>query len=96
MFAGKWSCVCILIDLFNRETIGYSAGPKKDAILVYKAFSRIDPNLNNISILHANRGSEFNNNVIDGLIETFSIQRSVSKKACPYDNAMAEATFKVF
>ncbi len=94
--AGKWNYICILIDLFNREIIGYSAGPKKDAILVYQAFSRINANLNDISIFHTDRGSEFKNNVIEGLIETFDIKRSLSQKGCPYDNAVAEATFKVF
>ncbi|GAU78238.1 mobile element protein [Fusibacter sp. 3D3] len=94
--AGKWNYVCILIDLFNREIIGYSAGPKKDALLVYQAFSRANVNLNNISIFHTDRGSEFKNNVIEGLIKNFNIQRSLSKKGCPYDNAVAEATFKVF
>jgi transposase InsO family protein len=94
--AGKWNYVCILIDLFNREIIGYSAGPKKDAILVYQAFSQINANLNDISIFHTDRGSEFKNNVIEGLIETFNIKRSLSQKGCPYDNAVAEATFKVF
>jgi transposase InsO family protein len=94
--AGKWNYVCILIDLFNREIIGYSAGAKKDAVLVYQAFSRINANLNDISIFHTDRGSEFKNNVIEGLIETFDIKRSLSQKGCPYDNAVAEATFKVF
>jgi len=94
--AGKWNYVCVLIDLFNREIIGYSAGPKKDAMLVYQAFSRINENLSHISIFHTDRGSEFKNNIIEGLIDTFNIQRSLSKKGCPYDNAVAEATFKVF
>ncbi|MBM7561123.1 transposase InsO family protein [Fusibacter tunisiensis] len=30
------------------------------------------------------------------MIETFDIKRSLSQKGCPYDNAVAEATFKVF
>lgn len=30
------------------------------------------------------------------MIDTFNITRSLSKKGCPYDNAVAEATFKVF
>lgn len=33
--------------------------------------------------------------VIDRLLATFSINRSLSKKGCPYDNAVADATFKV-
>lgn len=81
--AGKWNYVCILIDLFNREIIGYSAGPKKDAMHIYQAFSRINANLNDISIFYTDRGSEFENNVIEGLIEIFDIKRSLSQKVCP-------------
>jgi transposase InsO family protein len=94
--AGKWHYVCIILDLYNREIIGYSAGSKKDALLVYQAFASINYNLNDISIFHTDRGNEFKNNTIDGLIETFNIKRSLSKKGCPYDNAVAEATFNVF
>ncbi len=65
--SGKWNYVCVLIDLFNREIIGYSAGPKKDAMLVYQAFSRINANLNDVSIFHTDRGSEFKNDVIEGV-----------------------------
>ena len=93
---GKWNYVCLILDLFNREIIGYSVGPKKDAILVYMAFASIKYNLNDIEIFHTDRGSEFKNNVIEGVISTFNIQRSLSKKGCPYDNAVAEATFKIF
>lgn len=88
--------MCILLDLFNREIIGHSAGARKDAKLVYKAFTTVKNNLDNINIFHTDRGNEFKNNVIDGLIDTFNIKRSLSKKGCPYDNAVAEATFKVF
>lgn len=94
--AGKWNYVCFIIDLFNREIIGFSAGKRKDAILVYQAFASIQERLDDISIFHTDRGNEFKNNVIDGLIETFNIKRSLSQKGCPYDNAVAEATFKIF
>ena len=94
--AGKWNYVCFIIDLFNREIIGYSAGKHKDAVLVYQAFASIRHRLDDISIFHTDRGNEFKNNTIDGLIETFDIKRSLSKKGCPYDNAVAEATFKIF
>lgn len=93
---GKWNYICILLDLYNREIIGYAAGKNKDANLVYKAFTRIERPLVDIKILHTDRGHEFKNNIIDGLLATFNINRSLSKKGCPYDNAVAEATFKVF
>ena len=37
---------------------------------------------------------EFDNHLIDEVLETFKIKRSLSTKGCPYDNAVAEATMK--
>lgn len=34
--------------------------------------------------------------MIDDVLDAFSIQRSLSNKGTPYDNAVAEALFKVF
>jgi putative transposase len=91
----KWNYICILIDLFNREIIGYSTGAHKDAGLVYKAFASIKTNLQNISLFHTDRGNEFKNQLIEDVLKTFAIKRSLSMKGCPYDNAVAEATFKI-
>ena len=32
---GKWNYICLIIDLFNREIIGYAAGKNKNADLVF-------------------------------------------------------------
>ncbi|WP_338976287.1 IS3 family transposase [Spiroplasma endosymbiont of Monopis laevigella] len=93
---GKWNYICLLIDLFNREIIGHSVGVKKDASLVYQAFMQSNHCLKDIEIFHTDRGNEFNNKTIDKLLLAFNITRSLSKKGCPYDNAVAEATFKTF
>src|SRR5690625_6230395 len=37
----KWHYICILVDLYNREIIGYSAGPQKTAALVQRAFASV-------------------------------------------------------
>jgi transposase InsO family protein len=47
-------------------------------------------------MFHTDRGKEFDNKLISEVLETFGIQRSLIMKECSYDNAMAEATFKVF
>ncbi len=91
----KWGYICILLDLSNREIIGYSCGEHKDAQLVYHAFSSVKTNLSRFGIFHTDRGSEFNNYRIDDLLNAFHIHRSLSAKGCPYDNAVAEAQFKV-
>ena len=91
----KWNYVCVLVDLFNREIIGYSAGEHKSAELVKEAFQSVEGNLEEIRLFHTDRGNEFKNQIIEELLETFNIERSLSHKGCPYDNAVAEATFKI-
>ena len=81
--------------LYNHEIIGYSCGRNKSAALVYEAIASIKINLNNLKILHTYRGSEFKNRLIDEVLVEFNITRCLSAKGCPYDNAAAEAQFKI-
>lgn len=92
---GKWNYVCIILDLHNREIIGSSSGKNKNADLVLEAFSSIKNSLHKIQIFHTDRGNEFKNSAIDKLLSIFKVTRSLSKKGSPYDNAVAEATFKI-
>jgi len=91
----KWAYICILLDLGAREIIGYSGGEFKNADLVHKAFSTVKGSLFDIQMFHTDRGSEFDNALIDELLDNFQISRSLSMKGCPYDNAVAESTFKM-
>lgn len=92
----KWHYVCVLVDLFNREIIGHSTGPNKDAELVKQAFMSSQINLSKIQYFHTDRGNEFKNKLIDEVLDLFDIKRSLSRKGNPYDNAVAESTFKTF
>ena len=93
--AGKWNYICLIMDLFNREIIGFSAGARKDANLVYKAFLNCKYSLDKVSIFHTDRGNEFKNQLIEDVLKTFNITRSLSKKGCPYDNAVAESLYHI-
>lgn len=75
--------------------MGYRAGRNKDAVLGSKAFSRVNVDLDKIQSFHTNRGNEFKNKTLDETLETFHIRRSLGMKGCPYDHAVAEATFKI-
>ena len=90
-----WNYICVLVDLYNREIIGYSAGEDKTAELVKAAFQSVEGSLEDIRLFHTDRGNEFKNQTIEELLEIFHIKRSLSHKGCPYDNAVAEATFKI-
>lgn len=91
----KWNYVCLFVDLYNHEIIGHSAGPSNTAELVYKALSSVNRDLISIQMFHTDRVSEFKNNLIDEALKTFGIQRSLSMKGCPYDNAVAESMFNI-
>ncbi len=93
--ADKWNYVCTLIDLYNREIIGYSAGAKKDAKLIETAILRCKYSLKDIKVFHSDRGNEYDNALIDNILNTFKIERSLSNKGNPYGNAVSEATNKI-
>lgn len=89
---GRWCYICLLVDLWNREIIGWSVDRRKDAKLVRAAFSRIPYSLSRINVFHTDRGSEFRNQLIEDVIATFGIKRSLSRKGTPLDNAVIEST----
>ncbi len=53
----KWHYICILVDLYNREIIGHSAGRHKSATLVQRAFASVPYNLHHLELFHTDRGS---------------------------------------
>ncbi len=75
-----WHYLCVLVVLFNCEMIGYSSGSNKNAELVKKAFIIVKINLSQIKIFHTDRGNEFKNKIIDKILDTFNIDRSLSMK----------------
>lgn len=88
----SWCYVCLIIDLWNREIIGWSAEKRKNANLVYAALQSIPYRLDQINLFHSDRGREFDNILIDEVLAAFDIERSLSHKGCPYDNAVIEST----
>ena len=91
----SWNYVCLLADLCNGEIVGHSAGPRKDARLVKSAFATLSFPISDIEVFHTDRGSEFDNAEIDLMLEAFGIERSLSAKGCPYDNAVDESTNRI-
>lgn len=91
----RWCYVCLLVDLYNREIVGHAASQRKDSSLVKAALATLDFPLSSIEVLHTDRGAEFDNAAIDELLDEFNIKRSLSKKGCPWDNAVIESTNRI-
>ncbi len=92
---GRWGYVCLLVDLYNREIVGHSCGERKDAKLVMAAFATLRFPTSNVEVFHTDRGSEFDNAAIDEMLDAFGVERSLSRKGCPYDNAVVESTNRI-
>jgi transposase InsO family protein len=93
--AGKWYYLCLLLDLCGRKILGSAVGNQKNAKLVETAFYSVQADLRQINIFHTDRGSEFKNSVIEQLLEAFNINRSLSNKGNPYDNAVCESMYNI-
>jgi len=91
----KWHYLCILLDLCGRKILGSAVGSQKDAKLVETAFYSVQTDLRKIHLFHTDRGSEFKNQIIEQILKTFGIERSLSAKGTPYDNAVAESMYNV-
>lgn len=87
--------VCLILDLFNREVVGYSVGKFKTPELVIKAIDSIQFNLDETTMFHTDRGLEFKNEKIDEILDSHNIIRLLSKPGNPYDNACSESMFHI-
>lgn len=92
---GSWCCVCPLVDPCNREIVGHSAGSGKGAKLVKAAFATPGFPISDIEVSRTDRGSESGNAEIDLMLETFGIERPLSAKGRPHDNAVDESTNRI-
>jgi transposase InsO family protein len=93
--AGKWHYLCLLLDLCGRKILGSAVGNQHNAKLVETAFYSIQADLRQIKLFHTDRGSEFKNAAIEQILEGFGIERSLSAKGNPYDNAVAESMYNI-
>jgi len=93
--AGIWHYLCLLPDLCGRKILGSAVGRKRDAELVETAFYSVQSDLRRIRVFHTDRGSEFKNAVIEQILRAFNIERSLSAKGTPIDNAVAESMYNI-
>ena len=92
---GSRCCVCLLVDPCNREVVGRSAGSGKGARLAKAAFATPGFPISDIEASRTGRGGEFDSAEIGLMLEAFGIERSLSAKGCPYDDAVDESTNKM-
>ena len=93
--SGKWHYLCVLLDLCGRKIIGSAVGKQHNAKLVETAIYSVQTDMNRINLFHTYRGSEFKNHVIEQILTAFGIERILSPKGSPIDNAVAESMYNI-
>ncbi len=90
-----WVYLAAVMDLYNREIIGYSVSKKCDTELVKRAlYNSISKNGKRDGLIfHSDRGSQYASKGYQKLLSENNIIGSMSKPGCPYDNSCMESFF---
>jgi len=93
-----WLYLAIVLDLFNREIVGWSLKPRMTADIVTDALTmawfrrKPAPGL----MHHSDRGSQYASHAFQGKLAEFGMVCSMSRKGNCWDNAPTESWFNSF
>ncbi len=90
-----WVYLAAVMDLYNREVIGYAVSKTIDAELACRAFSNAICKNEKISglVFHSDRGSQYRSQKYQNILNEYQITGSMSKPGYPYDNSCMESFF---
>jgi transposase InsO family protein len=93
-----WLCLAIVLDLFNREVVGWSLKPRMTADIVIDALTmawfRKRPAQGLMH--HSDRGSQYASPAFQGKLKEYGMVCSMSHKGNCWDNAPTESGFNSF
>lgn len=92
---GKFLYLAMVLDLFNREVVGWSMGRSLETSLVLtaleNAMKKVGPQAE--VIFHSDRGSQYASEAYRKFLKNKNIKPSMSRKGNCYDNAYVESWF---
>lgn len=93
-----WLYLAIVLDLFNREVVGWSLKPRMTSDIVTDALTmawfrrRPAPGL----LHHSDRGSQYASHAFQDKLKEYGMDCSMSRKGNGWDNAPTESGFNSF
>jgi len=90
-----WVYLAAVIDLYNREVVGYAVSKQIDTELVKRALGNAIKGRENLSgqVFHSDRGCQYSSQGYRHMLEEYGITRSMSRQGCPYDNSCMDSFF---
>ena len=93
-----WLYLATMIDLFNRQVVGWQVSSKIDQALVNDALNAALINRGKPEgvMIHTDRGSQYCAKTFKKIIKDHHLVQSMSRKGNCWDNAVAESFFATF
>lgn len=92
-----WLFLSAVLDLFSRQVIGWSMGPRMDRDLAINALLmavwRRQPQ--STVMVHSDQGSQFSSYDWQAFLKAHNLQPSMSRRGNCHDNAVAESFFQL-
>lgn len=90
-----WVYLSVVMDLYNREIVGYSVSKDVGTELVKRSLSdalvRVESH--DGLLFHSDRGVQYSSKSFSKMIKEYGIIPSMSRSGCPYDNSCVERFF---
>jgi putative transposase len=88
----------VVMDLYTRKVVGMEMSKKRDARMVMNTVQKALQSYPEAKpeIFHSDRGIEYANHSVDGLLKELGISQSMSGKGNCYDNAHMESFFHTY
>lgn len=90
-----WVYLSVVMDLYNREIVGYSVSKDVGTELVKRSLSDAIARVDNSEglMFHSDRGVQYSSKSFSGMLRDYGIVSSMSRSGCPYDNSCVERFF---
>lgn len=90
-----WMYLAVVLDVYNREIIGWSLNQRASSDLVVKALTMaiFKRKQQTGVIFHSDRGSQYTSSSVRYLLSRYGFRQSMSGKGNCYDNAITETFF---
>lgn len=91
----KFIYLAVVIDLYNREVVGWSMGNSLETSLVLRALDNAMKKVGSDAevIFHSDRGSQYASRAYRNFLKNKNIKPSMSRRGNCYDNAYVESWF---
>jgi len=90
-----WVYLAVVMDLHNREIIGYTVSKTINTELVKRALGNALPRneQGNKILFHSDRGTQYSSMDYGKMLAANNMDGSMSRAGCPYDNSCVEGFF---